>query len=138
MPDHRDTWSSGNAYEPYVGRWSSLVAREFLRWLDPPESLRWLDVGCGTGALTDAIVARCSPDAVVGVDRSEQYLDFARARITDPRVSFRPGDAQTLPVKDGEHDVVVSGLMLNFVADQRSEEHTSELQSLRHLVCRLL
>ena len=89
MPDHRDTWSSGNAYEPYVGRWSRLVALEFLRWLDAPESLRWLDVGCGTGALSEAIVARCSPDAVVGVDRSEEYLDYARARVTDPRVSFR-------------------------------------------------
>jgi len=117
MPDHRDTWSSGDAYEPYVGRWSRLVAREFLRWLDAPESLRWLDVGCGTGALSEAIVARCSPDAVVGVDRSEEYLGYARARVTDPRVSFRPGDAQSLPVKDGEHDIAVSGLMLNFVPD---------------------
>jgi len=118
MPDHRDTWSSGDAYEPYVGRWSTLAAREFLRWLDMPESLRWLDVGCGTGALSEAIVTRCSPDAIVGVDRSEEYLRFARARVTDPRVSFRPGDAQALPVKDAEHDIVVSGLMLNFVPDQ--------------------
>ena len=117
MPDHRDTWSSGNAYEPYVGRWSRLAAREFLRWLDAPESLRWLDVGCGTGALSEAIVARCSPDAVVGVDRSEEYLEYARARVTDPRVSFRLGDAQALPVKDREHDIVVSGLVLNFVPD---------------------
>jgi SAM-dependent methyltransferase len=118
MPDHRDTWSSGDAYEPYVGRWSTLVAREFLRWLDAPENLRWLDVGCGTGALSDAIVARCFPDAVVGVDRSEEYLGYARSRVTDPRVSFRPGDAQALPVKDAEHDIVVSGLMLNFVPDR--------------------
>jgi SAM-dependent methyltransferase len=117
MPDHRDTWSSGDAYEPYVGRWSRLVARDFLQWLDQAESLRWLDVGCGTGALSEVVVARCSPHSVVGVDRSEDYLEYARARVTDPRVSFRAGDAQTLPVKDGEHDIVVSGLMLNFVPD---------------------
>ena len=115
MPDHTDTWSSGDAYEPYVGRWSRLVAREFLGWLDAPDDLRWLDVGCGTGALTETIVSRCSPDAVVGVEQSEEYLAYARARVTDPRVSFRAGDAQTLPVKDGEHDAVVSGLVLNFV-----------------------
>src|SRR5258705_11684781 len=117
MPGHRDTWSSGNAYEPRVARWSSLVAGEFLRGLDAPESLRWLDVGCGTGALSEAIVARCSPDAVVGVDRSEEYLEYARARVTDPRVSFRPGDAQNLPVNDSEHDIVGFRLMFNFLPD---------------------
>jgi SAM-dependent methyltransferase len=100
-----------------VGRWSRLVARDFLQWLDQGESLRWLDVGCGTGALSEAVVARCSPHSVVGVDRSEDYLEYARARVTDPRVSFRAGDAQALPVKDGDHDVIVSGLMLNFVPD---------------------
>src|SRR6266705_1771517 len=118
MSDHRDTWSSGDTYEPYVGRWSRLVARDFLGWLSAPDDLRWLDVGCGTGALTETIVSRCSPDAVVGVDRSEEYLAYARARVTDPRVSFRAGDAQALPVKDGEHDAAVSGLVLNFVPDQ--------------------
>jgi 2-polyprenyl-3-methyl-5-hydroxy-6-metoxy-1,4-benzoquinol methylase len=46
-----DAWTSGDAYEPYVGRWSRLVAREFLEWLAVPPGGRWLDVGCGTGAL---------------------------------------------------------------------------------------
>ena len=45
-----DVWASGAAYEPYVGRWSRLVAREFLNWLAVPARGRWLDVGCGTGA----------------------------------------------------------------------------------------
>ncbi|HYS18063.1 MAG TPA: methyltransferase domain-containing protein [Candidatus Binatia bacterium] len=118
MPERKDTWSSGDDYEPYVGRWSRRVARELIGWLDVPAGLRWLDVGCGTGALSETIVARCSPHAVVGVDPSEQYLEYARARVTDPRVSFRVGDAQALPVKDGDHDVAVSGLVLNFVPDQ--------------------
>ena len=55
-PGARSVWDAGAAYEPYVGRWSRLVAREFLRWLDVPPSRRWLDVGCGTGALTEMIV----------------------------------------------------------------------------------
>src|SRR4029453_3352026 len=115
MPDDRDTWSSGDAYEPYVGRWSRLFAVEFLRLLDAPGDPRGLHAGSGPAALSEAIVARCSPDAVVGVDRSEEYLGYARSRVSDPRVSFQPGDAQALPVKDYEHDIVVSGLMLNFV-----------------------
>jgi SAM-dependent methyltransferase len=112
------TWSSGDAYEPYVGRWSQLAAREFVSWLAVPAGLRWLDVGCGTGALTETIVACCSPSAVVGIEPSESFLAYARERVTDARVSFHGGDAQALPVRDGEHDVVVAGLVLNFVPDR--------------------
>src|SRR5262245_52868798 len=89
--ERRDAWSSGDAYEPYVGRWSRLVARAFVGWLGLPDDLRWLDVGCGTGALTETIVARCSPSAVVGVDRSEEYLAYARARVADGRGTFKIG-----------------------------------------------
>ena len=56
MPTAADVWASGEAYEPYVGRWSRLVAREFLAWLDVPPGRAWLDVGCGTGALTSIIL----------------------------------------------------------------------------------
>jgi SAM-dependent methyltransferase len=115
---HLDTWPSGDGNEPCVGRWSRLVARDLIGWLGMPDDLSWLDVGCGTGALTEIIASRCSPGAVVGVDQFEEYLALARARVTDPRVTFRVGDAQALPVKDGEHDVVISGLVLNFVPDQ--------------------
>ncbi len=34
-----------------MGRWSRLIARVFLDWLAPPPAIRWLDFGCGTGAL---------------------------------------------------------------------------------------
>jgi SAM-dependent methyltransferase len=112
-----DRWSSGDAYEPYVGRWSRLVAREFVDWLVLPPERAWVDVGCGTGALSQTILERCSPRSVVGVDPSKDYLEYARARLRDPRASFRLGDAQALPCGDGEGEVVVSGLVLNFVPD---------------------
>ncbi|WP_237216639.1 class I SAM-dependent methyltransferase [Falsiroseomonas oryziterrae] len=111
-------WAAGEAYEPYVGRWSRLVAAQFLPRLGVPPGARWLDVGCGTGALTEAILETEAPAAVTGVEPSAAFLAFAQRRVTDPRVTFRPGDAQALPVPDGAFDAVVSGLVLNFVPDQ--------------------
>ena len=67
-------WASGDVYEPYVGRWSRLVAREFLAWLDAPARLDWLDVGCGTGALTEAVAQHCAPSRLAGIDPSAGFL----------------------------------------------------------------
>jgi SAM-dependent methyltransferase len=116
QPHRKDTWASGAAYEPYVGRWSRLVAREFLAWLAIPPSARWLDVGCGTGALSQTILDVASPREIRGIDPSEEYITFAREQIRDRRVSFRLGDAQALPEASGSYDVVVAGLVLNFVS----------------------
>ncbi|WP_159589730.1 class I SAM-dependent methyltransferase [Chelativorans xinjiangense] len=115
---HReDKWSAGDAYEPYVGRWSRLVAAHFLDWLAFPAEARWLDVGCGTGALSETVLDRAAPRQIVGIDPSEAFLDFARSRLSDPRVAFRAGDVQTLPLEDEAFGVAVAGLVLNFVAD---------------------
>ena len=110
-----DVWASGDAYEPYVGRWSRLVAAEFVDWLDLPGNRRWLDVGCGTGALSSVIAARCEPAEVLGVDPSEAYVAWAAAHVEDCRVRFAVADATHLPA--GPFDAVVSGLVLNFVPD---------------------
>lgn len=111
----REVWSIGGAYEAYIGRWSRLVARELLRWLDTPPDGSWLDVGCGSGALVEAILAGAAPRAVLGVDGSEAFVAHARAHVSDPRARFEVGDAAALPVPDGVFDAVVSGLVLNFV-----------------------
>ena len=108
-------WDSAHAYEPYVGRWSRLVAPEFVKWLAAPPGGRWLDVGCGTGALIQAALAHAAPSEVVGVDPSETYIASASARIDDPRARFDVGDAQALGAETATFDVVVSGLVLNFV-----------------------
>ncbi|MBG0831114.1 class I SAM-dependent methyltransferase [Planomonospora sp. ID67723] len=119
MKNKQEVWVVGDAYEAYVGRWSRHVAETFLRWLEVPTGGRWLDVGCGTGALTETVLAVADPAQVTGVDPSEGFLSHARARITDTRASFRAGDAQSLPVADRRFDAVVSGLALNFVPDPR-------------------
>ena len=111
-----DTWAHGDDYERYVGRWSRRVAPAFLDWLDLPRSLRWVDVGCGTGALSSAILDLASPASVVGVEPSAGFLDSARERLGD-RMTFHQAGAEQLPLEDGAADVVVSGLVLNFVPD---------------------
>jgi len=115
---HReDKWSAGEAYEPYVGRWSRLVAAEFVDWIALPEGACWLDVGCGTGALAEVILDRAAPKEVVGVDPAPAFLAFAGSRLGDPRAVFKTGDARELPVEEEEFDAAVSGLALNFIPD---------------------
>jgi SAM-dependent methyltransferase len=112
-----DRWSSGSSYEAYVGRWSRRVAVRFLDWLEAPDGARWLDVGSGTGALTETILATRDPASVVGVDRSEPFVEHAREHVTDDRASFRVASADATGLDDASVDVVVSGLVLNFVPD---------------------
>ena len=114
-----DTWERGSPYERYVGRWSRQVAPPFLSWLGIPASRRWLDVGCGTGALCAAIADRCSPASVAGVEPSEGFLKTARENLAD-RVALHQGSATAIPLGDASVDVVVSGLVLNFVPDQQA------------------
>ena len=76
MPEHRSwercetksnmgeadkLFTDGEAYERLMGRWSRLVGEVFLDWLDVPNGLRWLDVGCGNGAFTEELIARVRP-----------------------------------------------------------------------------
>jgi SAM-dependent methyltransferase len=112
-----ESWDDGEQYEPYVGRWSRLVAAEFVDWLDVPPGRSWLDVGCGTGALSETILNHAEPSEVRGVDPSEGFVDYTKQHVDDPRFEAKVGDARALPFKDGSFDVVVSGLVLNFVPD---------------------
>ena len=114
-----DTWERGSPYEQYVGRWSRQVAAQFLSWLNIPGGRRWLDVGCGTGALCAAIVDRCSPSSVIGVEPSEGFLKTAQENLAG-RAALHQGTATAIPLGDASVDVVVSGLVLNFVPDQRA------------------
>src|SRR6185295_7771328 len=105
------------AYEPYIGRWSRVVAREFLAWLDIPTGLRWLDVGCGTGALSQTILLTSPPWSVQGIDQSQNYVAYASEHVRDNRAEFASADACALPYPAESYDVVVSGLALNFIPE---------------------
>jgi SAM-dependent methyltransferase len=110
-----DSWASGEAYEAYVGRWSRPVAREFVGWLAVGPGRRWLDVGCGTGALSATVLDLAQPAAVHGIDPAAAQVGHARRLVGDHRATFEIGDALAIPGGDGRFDAVVSGLVLNFV-----------------------
>ncbi|MBI2332079.1 MAG: methyltransferase domain-containing protein [Chloroflexi bacterium] len=114
-PNPKDNWASGDKYEPYIGRWSRRVAREFLNWLAVPAGSAWLDVGCGTGALSQTILQFAEPGMVRGIDRSEGFVAFAKEHTQDSRVQFDVGDAMELTADSGTFDATVSGLVLNFI-----------------------
>jgi SAM-dependent methyltransferase len=117
MVNHaKETWESGEAYEQYVGRWSRLVATEFLAWLDLETGSTWGDVGCGTGILTECILASADPTSVLGMDRAQGFIRRAHSRLKDRRVQLSVGDALTLAWPSKFFDATLSGLVLNFVS----------------------
>lgn len=87
-----DAWQAGDSYEAYMGRWSRQVAPRFLDWLAPPQDLDWLEVGCGTGALSAAVLARAAPRSLIAIDPSEGFVAKARDSLPDARAEFRAAD----------------------------------------------
>jgi SAM-dependent methyltransferase len=114
MPESSDKWTAGGTYEDFMGRWSRLLAPRFVSWLPVRPGADWLEVGCGTGALSDAICAAANPASVVACDPSEPFIAYARRRQADPRVSFVVAGVGQLPVRQGGFDSVTSLLALNF------------------------
>lgn len=108
-------WGEAQPYERYVGRWSRAVAGEFVGWLAVPPAATWADIGCGTGALTQAVLRDANPCLVYAFDKSPGFVAAAAAHPADPRARFEVADATHLPLTDAQCDVAVSGLVLNFV-----------------------
>lgn len=111
----KDSWQSGNPYEYFMGRWSKRVADAFVDWLSPTAGLRWLDVGCGSGALSEAIIRKYDPELLIAVDQSEGFVSTTQDRL-GARATCKVGDALSLPVDDAFMDMAVSGLVLNFLS----------------------
>jgi SAM-dependent methyltransferase len=118
MPIEPGLWGAGDAYERYMGRWSREVAPRFTAWLGLEPGGACVDIGCGTGILTAALLEGAAVTRIVGIDSAPGFLDLARARVSDPRATFRQGDAQALPEVDDAFDLAVSGLVLNFLPDK--------------------
>jgi ubiquinone/menaquinone biosynthesis C-methylase UbiE len=108
-------FTDGAAYERLMGRWSRVVGHAFLDWVDAPKHLRWLDAGCGNGAFTEELIARCAPAMVTAIDPSEEQLAYARKRPGAKAAEFRIGDAQKLPFGDDSFDAAIMALVISFL-----------------------
>lgn len=121
----QDSWQSGNPYEYYMGRWSKLVAEQFVDWLSPKPGRRWLDVGCGSGALSEAVINRHDPGLVIAIDQSEGFVHTAQQRLGG-KANCKVGNALSLPLDGASIDIAVSGLVLNFIPEP--EKALAEMQ----------
>jgi SAM-dependent methyltransferase len=117
MSDQPIRFQDGAAYDRGMGVWSRLAGETFLKWLAPQGGLRWIDVGCGSGAFTELLVETCAPSEVHGVDPSEGQLSFARGRLTERGAIFQLGDAMALPFPDDRADAAVMALVIFFVPE---------------------
>jgi len=108
--------ASAGAYELAIGRWSRMLARRFVDWLAPIETGALLDIGCGTGHVAHELAAHSPQAQVSGIEPMPALLEAARSRA-HPRCTFGAGDAMDLPLPAQAFDLVVSHLVLNFLAD---------------------
>lgn len=112
-----DNWDSGELYEMFMGRWSRLVAVQFLKWIDTKPNQAWLDLGCGTGALTSVLQEKTKPRWIIGVEPSPDFVEIARVRQSNQFTYFKVGDDTHIPAADNEVDILVSALAFNFFSD---------------------
>jgi ubiquinone/menaquinone biosynthesis C-methylase UbiE len=110
-------FQDADAYEQLMGRWSRLLAPMLIRFAGLWDGDRVLDVGCGPGSLTFALLEAANIASVTGIDLTESFVAAGRARATDPRISFDVGDALALPYGDATFDRAYSMLVLHFIAD---------------------
>jgi len=105
------------AYDWRAGRWSQAVGQSFVEWLSCPSGLRWLEIGCGAGALSRAILEKGEPGKLIGIDPSKEDLAQTRQTLRDGRAEFQQGVMEALPFPDGSFDVIAAGLVFNFLKD---------------------
>ena len=117
MSEATNVFTDGEVYERLMGRWSRLVGKTFLDWLDIPKGSHWLDVGCGNGAFTEEIISRTAPAAVVAIDPSMEQIAYATKRAGTEIAKFQLGDAQMLPFDNDKFDVAVMALVISFLTD---------------------
>jgi ubiquinone/menaquinone biosynthesis C-methylase UbiE len=111
------TYSNPVAYESFMGRWSTRLAPQFIAFVGVKDGQHILDVGCGTGSLSRALLASSEKIRILGVDPLAAYVSFAQNEIAGPRIQFRVAGAEALPFDNGTFDAALSLLVLQDIAD---------------------
>jgi SAM-dependent methyltransferase len=106
---------AADAYDRFMGRYSQLLSAQLADLASIRHGQRVLDVGCGTGALTDELVERLGPGAVAAVDPSEPFVAATRSR--HPGVEVRQAAAERLPFPDRVFDAALAQLVVHFMPD---------------------
>ena len=105
---------AAEAYDRFMGRYSIPLGPGFCEFSHVAAGQRVLDVGCGPGALTAALVERLGPTGVCAVDPSEPFVEAARER--HPRVDVRQAAAEELPFPNDGFDAALAQLVVHFMA----------------------
>ena len=96
--------------------------------LDQTAELRILEIGCGPGALAEAL-HRWYPRAhITGVDRDSNFVSFAAENI--PGVTFCEGDATRLPFEDGSFDVTISNTVSEHIEPEAFWKDNAKMQEV--------
>ena len=106
-----------DGYEQLMGRWSRRLAPLFIDFAGLADGERVLDVGCGTGSLTFALPRAANVAEIQAIDFSPVFVEEAKRRNTDSRISIGQGDATALPFEDNRFDRALAMLVLHFVPE---------------------
>ncbi len=106
---------SSEAYEQFMGRYSRQLATPFAEFAGVQSGMRVLDVGAGTGALTEQLIARVGAGLVAAAEPSPDYTVALQARCPD--IDVRQVAAEELPWDAGSFDVTLAQLVVSFMRD---------------------
>jgi SAM-dependent methyltransferase len=104
-----------DAYDRFMGRYSTLLAPAFADFAKVNSGQRVLDVGCGPGALTAELAKRLDPADICAIDPSESFVAAAQERY--PAVTVRRASAEAIPFEVGAFDAAIAQLVVHFMAD---------------------
>jgi SAM-dependent methyltransferase len=105
---------SGNAYDRFMGRYSRELAPAFADFARVEAGQRVLDVGCGSGVLTEELARRLGADHVAGADPSP-LLEACAERV--PGADLKRAGAEDLPWPDASFDAALAQLVVHFMTD---------------------
>jgi len=111
------TYTNPAAYECFMGRWSARLAPHFAAFAGIRSGERVLDVGCGTGNLSRALIDLAPNIDVIGIDPAASYVDWASRSLRSPRVRFQVGTAEALAFADAAFDAALALLVVQELVD---------------------